>query len=77
MRTVLTAAAAAALIAALASPAVAAPTTEAGTPSSNAAGTANLRHQGERDATAPLTCSPTAEAAANGPRNPWPRSATR
>lgn len=40
MRTVLTAAAAAALIAAMASPAVAAPTTDAGTPSSNAAGTA-------------------------------------
>jgi glycerophosphoryl diester phosphodiesterase len=40
MRTVLTAAAAAALIAALASPAVAAPAAEAGTPSSNAAGTA-------------------------------------
>ncbi|MBT2554561.1 glycerophosphodiester phosphodiesterase family protein [Arthrobacter sp. ISL-5] len=40
MRTVLTAAAAAALIASLASPAVAAPTAEAGTPSANAAGTA-------------------------------------
>ncbi|WP_104138717.1 glycerophosphodiester phosphodiesterase family protein [Arthrobacter sp. ZGTC131] len=39
MRTVLTAAAAAALIAALASPAVAAPTADAGTPSSNAGGT--------------------------------------
>ncbi|MCO4250636.1 glycerophosphodiester phosphodiesterase family protein [Pseudarthrobacter raffinosi] len=40
MRPVLTAAAAAALIAALASPGVAAPENEAGTPSSNAAGTA-------------------------------------
>ncbi|WP_258805059.1 glycerophosphodiester phosphodiesterase family protein [Pseudarthrobacter sp. NS4] len=40
MRTVLTAAAAAALIAAMATPAVAAPDAEAGTPSSNAAGTA-------------------------------------
>ncbi|RDV08565.1 glycerophosphodiester phosphodiesterase [Arthrobacter sp. RT-1] len=40
MRQVLTAAAAAALIAAMASPAVAAPETQAGTPSSNAAGTA-------------------------------------
>ena len=40
MRPVLTAAAAAALIAAMASPAVAAPETDAGTPSSNAAGTA-------------------------------------
>ncbi|MEW9874126.1 glycerophosphodiester phosphodiesterase family protein [Arthrobacter sp. HS15c] len=40
MRPVLTAAAAAALIAALASPAVASPNAEAGTPSSNAAGTA-------------------------------------
>ena len=40
MRTVLTAAAAAALIAAMAGPAVAAPSDEAGTPSSNAAGAA-------------------------------------
>jgi glycerophosphoryl diester phosphodiesterase len=40
MRTILTAAAAAALIAALATPAVAAPDAEAGLPSSNAAGTA-------------------------------------
>ncbi len=40
MRTVLTAAAAAALITAMASPAVAAPDAEAGTPSSNAAGAA-------------------------------------
>jgi len=41
MRTVLTAAAAAALIASLASPAVAAPTAEAGAPSSNAAQSSN------------------------------------
>lgn len=40
MRKVLTAAAAAALIAAMASPAIASPDTEAGTPSSNAAGAA-------------------------------------
>ena len=78
MRTPLTAAAAAALIASLASPAVAASNPEAGYAVVERCRNGRSNgNQDQRDATAPLTCRRTAAAAASGPRNPWPRSPTR